>query len=88
MRLGVKFKRVRGALTFIKVSNSNYFKKYSKVDVSEFEALSEKTSLGFYEPTVWSGYVLPIYVFEGIATMKDGSLAEFIFYVDALKRAQ
>lgn len=76
-----------GALEFIRTSGSNYFANYSNVDVLRFEAQSEKTKLGFYEPNEWTGFVTPIYVFEGIATMKDGSIAEFIFYVDAIKRA-
>ncbi len=83
-----KVQRGEGSLTFFWRQGSNYFAEYSNVEVSTFEAQPSETKLGFYEPNEWNGYATPIYVFEGTATLKDGTRASFIFYVDAIKKAE
>jgi len=76
-----------GALVQILPVNFNYFADYpTNISIRKFTADRTKTVLGYYEPKEWTGYVYPIYIFEGVAELTDGRKASFIFYVDAIKR--
>jgi len=59
---------------------------YEPLVVKRFVTSNEDVSIGYFESTNYSEYELPIYVFKGRAELADGGEAEFVFYVDALKR--
>lgn len=75
-----------GSLVSIEPQNVDYFSEYPTVNVRRFEMDARRTTLAYYEPREWNGYVTPIYIFEGTATLDDGRLANFRFFVDALQR--
>lgn len=75
-----------GSLVSILPQNYNYFAEFpSNVTVRRFTADRARTVLGYYEPKEWSGYVYPIYVFQGRAELTDGRVASFTFFVNALR---
>lgn len=76
----------QGDLVLLQPQGSNYYGDYSTVNVTRFRADATRTELAFYEPEEWSGFVTPIFVFRGTAELDDGRLANFVFYVDAIKR--
>lgn len=82
----VNIQRGNGSLVFIQPQGENYYTNFDSIEVREFTADFRETKLGYWEPQNWTGFVTPIYVFKGTATLADGRLAEFIYYVDALKR--
>lgn len=82
----VNIQRGQGSLVFIQPQGENYYGSFDSIEVREFTADFRETELGYWEPNEWTGFVTPIYIFRGTATLNDGRLAEFIFYVDALKR--
>lgn len=58
---------------------------YSPLAVKRFIATSEATELGYYFQEARPGYIYPIYVFTGLAELKDGTTAEFVFYTEAIE---
>lgn len=77
-----------GALTLLKLQGSDYFAASQKLNVSRFIATANQTELAYWEPATFTGYVYPIYVFRGRAELADGKLADFVFYVDAMRRVE
>ncbi len=56
------------------------------LEVSRFRATATETELAYFEPNIWEGYVYPIYIFRGKAELVSGKTADFVFYVDAIRR--
>lgn len=83
-----KVQRGEGSLVSIEPQNVDYFSQYPTVNVRRFEMDARKTTLAYYEPKEWNGYATPIYIFEGTATLDDGNLANFKFFVDAVQRVE
>lgn len=78
--------RGSGSLVFMQPQNSNYFGDYKDLEISRFVADARQTKVGYFEPETWDGFVYPIYIFTGRAELKDGRLAKFIYFIDAIKR--
>jgi hypothetical protein len=77
----------QGSLVSIIPQGSNYFNNYAtNLNVQRFSADRNRTKLGYWEPEVWTGFVYPIYIFEGTATLSDGRTAGFTYFVEAIKR--
>lgn len=77
----------RGALVSLIPQGTNYLLPYpTNVTVTKLSADRNKTRVAYWEPDQWIGYAYPIYVFEGTATLSDGRLANFIYFVEAIKR--
>jgi hypothetical protein len=81
-----KMQRQEGSLVSLTTRDFNSFLPYPTNSVKKFTVDSSKTELGFYEPREWNGYITPIFIFYGTAEMTNGELANFIYFVDALKR--
>lgn len=79
-----KIQTGKASLVAIETNETDQFTRFPLVNVKNFEADPLKTRLAYYEPTAWTGFATPIYVFEGTATLDNGSLATFTFYVNAL----
>lgn len=77
----------QGFLTYLVPENGNTFEKYPNLNVTRFFGDATRTTLAFYEPKEWTGFVTPIYVFKGRAELQDGRQASFTIFVEALKRA-
>lgn len=75
-----------GSLVFIQPQNTNYFSDTQEVAVSRFIADARRTEIGYWEPETWQRFVYPIYIFRGRAELQDGRLANFIIFIDAIKR--
>jgi len=76
-----------GSLVSLIPQGYNYFSEYPKNSgIKKFIADRFQTQLGYWEPEEWSEFIYPIYVFEGRAEMEDGKLANFTYYIDAIKR--
>jgi len=76
----------KGSLVSILPQNYNYFAEFpTNTTVRKFTAERSKTVLAYYEPKEWTGYVYPIYVFEGRAELSDGRVASFTYFVSALR---
>lgn len=80
-----KIQRGEASLVAIETQDTDQFSTFPVANVKKFEADPVKTTLGYYEPREWNGYVTPIFIFRGTATLEDGRLANFTFYVNALK---
>ncbi|MDQ7021448.1 MAG: hypothetical protein Q9M91_06510 [Candidatus Dojkabacteria bacterium] len=79
--------RGNGSLVYFQDSNTDYFANLStNVAVTEFRVDATRTELAYWEPEDWAGYTYPIYVFKGVARLENGGLANFTFFVDAIKR--
>jgi|GEM_PF-7069562 len=61
---------------------------YEPTNVKRFIVDPEKSKLGFFTTQEWTVYIFPIYVFEGIAELQDGTTAEFIFYAKAIETVE
>lgn len=81
-----RIQKGQGSLVALSPEGADYFDPFLKLDVTKFTVDARKTELGFYEPDEWTGFVYPIYILTGNATLGDGRLAKFTFYVDAIKR--
>ena len=82
-----KIQNGEASLVSIKTLETDQFSKFPLLNVRKFEADPVKTKLGYFEPRVWNGYVTPIYIFEGTATLDTGRLASFTYYVNALRES-
>ncbi len=78
----------KGSLVLVRPQGANYFGGNQSVNIKEFRMDARLTELAYYEPEIWSGYTYPIFVFRGTATLENGGFASFVFFVDAIKRAQ
>jgi hypothetical protein len=81
--------RGNGSLVFVQPQGINYLApglSTGNTEVVEFVLDAKRTELGYFEPAEWTGYVTPIYIFKGSATLKDGRQANVVIYVDAIKR--
>lgn len=76
----------KGSLVFIQPQNGNYFADTEQIQVTRFFADARQTQVGYWEPETWQKYVYPIYIFKGRAELSDGRLANFIIFIDAIKR--
>lgn len=56
-------------------------------DIVDIRVEAPRTELAYLEPDIWEGFAYPMYVFRGKARLSNGSLADFVIYVDAIKRA-
>lgn len=77
-----------GSLVSIVAQGGNELQKISEIDVRSFSADASRTEIGFFEPDEWDGYVYPIYIFRGVATLSDGRLSNFEYFIDAIKRIE
>ncbi len=78
----------QGSLVYFQKQGDNYFGNPIDVtDVSRFVADARRTELAFWEPNEWTGFVYPIYVFNGRAELEDGRQGSFTIFIDAIKRA-
>jgi len=61
----------------------------TEVEIREFRADRSKTEIAYLEPeritSQNKGLIVPIYVFRGIAFLKDGDQKNFVFIVNALR---
>jgi hypothetical protein len=73
-----------GALVSLVTQDIDRFTDYPVLNVRRFEADPLQTQLGYFEPREWNGYVIPIYLIKGVATLDNGRLANFTFYVNAI----
>jgi hypothetical protein len=75
-----------GYLRAIKSSTEKIFEEHEVLEIAEFNIDATRTELAYFtEDTVLeSSYTYPIFVFRGNATLSNGEIAEFVFYVDAL----
>ncbi len=83
------FSRVQsgeGALVALSTSTDDYFATAPLREVRRFQIDARRTELAFYEPQEWVGFTYPIYVYYGTAELTDGSLANAVFFMDAIKR--
>ena len=57
--------------------------------VEEFSLDAAATELGYFEPSEWNSnsnrFVYPIYIFRGTAELENGLVADFVFYMEAVK---
>lgn len=82
-----KISQGNGSLVSLLPQNFNYFSEYpTNLKVTRFVADMTKTVVGYWENSEWDGYLHPIYVFYGRANLSDGRLANFTFFIDAIKR--
>lgn len=77
-----------GFLVNLLPENGNPLETYENLSVRSFIADATRTTLGFYEPDNWNGFVMPIFIFKGRAVLEDGRQASFTIFVDALKRLE
>jgi len=75
-----------GSLVLLKEQTADYFADSQVLEVSRFRATATETELAYFEPNTWEGYVYPIYIFRGRAELVSGKTADFVFYVDAIRR--
>lgn len=80
-----KIQNGEASLVAIETQDTDRFSEFPVVNVRRFEADPLRTTLGFYEPRQWNGYITPIYIFQGTATLDSGRLANFTFFVNALR---
>jgi hypothetical protein len=80
-----KIQNGEASLVAMETQDTDRFSTFPVANVRKFEADPVKTTLGYYESREWNGYVTPIYIVRGTATLEDGRLANFTFYVNALK---
>lgn len=76
----------QGSLVLIQRSDDTSLDTSDSLNVRRYVLDPTQIEVGYYEPDVWEGYVYPIYIMKGRAELEDGRLANFIFYVDAIKR--
>jgi hypothetical protein len=76
----------KGALVSLTQPNMDYFEDLENATVTSFSIQARRTELAFYEPQEWVGYTYPIYVYYATAELSNGSLANAIFFIDAVKR--
>lgn len=76
-----------GALVSLTLPTDDFFGTIQERGVRRFQIDARRTELAFYEPQEWIGYTFPIYVYYGTAELSDGSLANAVFFMDAVKRA-
>lgn len=77
----------KGALVALQLQTADYYSDYlQNANVSKFALDAKSTTIAYYEPATWDGWAYPIYIFKGRAELSDGKTANFIFYVDALRR--
>ncbi len=82
-----KISEGNGSLVSILPQNFNYFSDYpSNLKVNRFVADMTQTVVAYWENSEWDGYLHPIYVFTGRANLSDGRLANFTYFIDAIKR--
>lgn len=82
-----KISNNQGSLVSLIPQGGNYFgENPPTAQVNRFVADRSRTELAYYEPSEWTGYVYPIYIFRGRAEMADGRQASFVYYVEAIKR--
>lgn len=81
-----RIRQGQGSLTLLQVQPYNHFGQNRQLSVRQFTADAPATQLAFFEPEEWTGYLYPIYVFEGRVDTIDGKVGRFVFYVDALDR--
>ena len=74
----------RGYLKYLIKQGTDPLADYTPLNVKRFIVDPDKSRLGLYAPGSWTGYLYPIYVFEGIAELSDGSTADFVFYARAI----
>ncbi len=77
-------KKGNGYLKFLGKSEEKFLPFTSK-SVTKFIADVKQSSLEFYMPKEWHGYIYPIYVFRGNAELNDGSIVDFVFYAKAIE---
>lgn len=78
-----------GALVLIQPQTADYFSPSAVLNVSRFVASATDVELGYWEPPVTDPnlYAYPIYIFRGRAELAGNKPpAQFVFYVDALRR--
>jgi hypothetical protein len=76
----------KGRLMSLIPQNKSRFEDYTIADVDRFIAEATQTELAYYEPEEWTGYIYPVYIFRGIAQLRTGGTASFVFYIDAMRR--
>lgn len=76
----------QGSLTLLRAQNDERVGAYEALNTRRFVVDAAQTEIGYYEPREWDGFVYPIYVFSGRAELENGRLANFVFYIDAIKR--
>lgn len=76
----------QGSLVLIQQSGDTSLDTSTPLNVRRFVAEAPQTEVGYFEPESWETYVYPIYIFRGTAELEDGRLANFVFYIDAIKR--
>ncbi len=80
-----KVRQNQGALTQLRLDTADYFSLNQSLTVSKFVADATQSSLGYFEPDPWDGFLYPVYIFHGRAETTQGN-ANFTFFVDALRR--
>jgi hypothetical protein len=75
----------KGALVSLIPQSRHRFQDYETVSVKSFTSQGENTELAYLEPSEWTGFVYPMYIFRGVAELTNGETANFIFYVDAIR---
>lgn len=80
-----KVQNGQASLVSLETQDTDFFMEFPNEKVTRFEADPLKTSLGYYQPENWNGFVTPIYIIEGTATLENGRLANFTFFVNALR---
>ncbi|HEC67082.1 MAG TPA: hypothetical protein ENI23_17535 [bacterium] len=76
----------QGILRSLQSENSGIYDEYVPLNVARFVTSQENVSLGFFEFNQYKEYQTPYFIFEGRAELVNGGDANFMFFVDALKR--
>ena len=79
----VKSQNSYAKLVYIAPKGSDPLFSLQEVKVSTFDV--QNISLAYYDDTNSQKYIQPIYVFNGVATLSNGILADFYFYVPAIQ---
>ncbi|MBN1915502.1 hypothetical protein JW796_00715 [Candidatus Dojkabacteria bacterium] len=78
----------KGALKSLIREGRQQLSEYEPLQVRRFITSNEKISFGYFESDTYNSarpYQTPMFIFGGRAELVDGSEAEFMFFVDALK---
>lgn len=84
----------KGYLNWLRPQDVDLFSDYKPLNIREFKADSERTSLIYIDPDErnsvedWTHYLQPFYLFEGVAIVDDGRKAEFAFLIEAIPSNQ